>query len=60
KSQSLEYDFGLDKKIVVERLIRTDVSIDDIITNISSNDEFKTFVDKQIYSIMEKGGIFSL
>ena len=60
KSQSLEYDFGLDKKIVVERLIRTDVSIDDIITNISSNDEFKTFVDNQIYSIMEKGGIFSL
>ncbi|WP_392439508.1 hypothetical protein AABD61_15240 [Edwardsiella piscicida] len=60
QSKTLEYDFGLDKKIVVERLVRTDMSIDDIINNINNNDTFETFVDKQIYSIMEKGDIFSL
>lgn len=60
QSKKLEYDFGLDKEIVVERLVRTDMSIDDIINNINNNDTFETFVDKQIYSIMEKGDIFSL
>ncbi|MEF9678737.1 nuclease-related domain-containing protein [Pectobacterium aroidearum] len=60
KSKNINYDFGLDKKIIVERLVRKDISINDVISKISKVDNFETYIDKEIFSILEQGGVFSI
>jgi len=58
--KEVTYDFGLNKKIMVERLVRKDISLKETICKLKEINRFKITVNEEILKIIETEKINSL